>query len=64
MRRRASELLAVMEPAGKIERLRRLRAVEALELAAVLLRELPHLGNHYPFRAFVQKSEKALRVGE
>lgn len=34
---------------------------EALQLAAVLHREWPNLGNHYPFRAFVQKSEKALR---
>jgi hypothetical protein len=34
---------------------------EALQLTAVLLREWPHLGNQYKFRAFVRKSEKALR---
>jgi hypothetical protein len=40
------------------------RHEEALELAAVLLRELPHVGNQYKFRAFVRKSEKALRRPE
>jgi hypothetical protein len=37
------------------------RHEEALQLAAVLIREWPNVANHYPFRAFVKKSEKALR---
>jgi tetratricopeptide (TPR) repeat protein len=38
--------------------------LEALELAGVLLRELPAVGNQYKFRTFVQRSEKALRRPE
>lgn len=37
------------------------RHEEALDLAAHLLRELPPAGQHHAFRAFVRKSEKALR---
>jgi tetratricopeptide (TPR) repeat protein len=43
---------------------RAFRHQEALELAAVLLRELPVLANRYQFRAFMRKSEKALQRPE
>lgn len=33
---------------------------EALQLSAILLRELPSVGNQHSFRSFVRKSEKAL----
>ncbi len=36
------------------------RHEEALSIAAHLLREIPQAGQQHPFRAFVQKSEKAL----
>jgi tetratricopeptide (TPR) repeat protein len=50
------ELARRLQGAGRHE--------EALELASVLLREVPHLGQDHAFRDLVRRSEKALRREE